>query len=196
MGYGNRGTTLIFQCRFGMDLLPEMEGICEKLSRMSQPPGAEFVSLAPELSLCFCMYAGRAAEDQAGRLCRPREVCRYAVFACRVNGEECTVFEPKRAYTVDIPAEISVTYAKVYDRIKARFSRKVKEEFAGFYEVAFEGGKLSGYKDGDIFYKVNEIRIPITGAMIQAECFYIKAQEMPQLETKSEGYNISMREIQ
>ncbi len=193
---GTGGTTLIFQCRFGMDLLPEMEGICEKLSQMSQPPGAEFVSLAPEYPFVFvCMLDARQKIKQGGCAVRG-EVCRYAVFACRVNGEECTVFEPKRAYTVDIPAEISVTYAKVYDRIKARFSRKVKEEFAGFYEVAFEGGKLSGYKDGDIFYKVNEIRIPITGAMIQAECFYIKAQEMPQLETKSEGYNISMREIQ
>ena len=81
---GTGGTTLIFQCRFGMDLLPEMEGICEKLSRMSQPPGAEFVSLAPEYPFVFVCMLGRAAEDQAGRLCPSAgRVCRYAVFACR-----------------------------------------------------------------------------------------------------------------
>lgn len=193
---GTGGTTLILQSRFGQDILPEMDGICRKLSEMNGISDTEFLSLAPEYPyLSACMLDARQKAKQSGCVIKG-DVCRYTVFACRVNGEECTVFEPKRAYTVDIPAEISVTYAKVYDRTKARFSRKIKEEFAGFYEVAFESGKLSAYRDGDIFYMVNEIHIPITGAMLAAECFYIKAEVMPEFRTKNEGFKISMREIQ
>lgn len=193
---GIGGTTLILQGRFGKDVLPDMEGICRKLGAVDRMPETGFVSLAPEYPFLSASLIDARQKARQGGCVIKGEVCRYTVLACRVSGEECTVFEPKRAYTVDIPAEISVTYAKVYDHTKALLSRKVREEFAGFYEVAFETGKLSAYRDGEIYYTVNNIDIPVTKEMIQSDFFYIKAQEMPFLKTKSEGFHISMREIQ
>lgn len=190
------GTTLIIQGRFGEDILPAMEEICEELGKLDRRPDENFVSLAPGFPFLSAMILDPRQKARQGGCIIKDEVCRYTVFACRVNGEECTVFEPKRAYTVDMPAEISVTYAKVYDHIKTRFSRKVKEEFAGFYEVSFENSRISSYKNGDIYYAVNDINIPVTDDMIQADCFYIKTEIMPELMSKNEGFHITMREIQ
>lgn len=193
---GNGGITLMLQGRFGEDIVPEIEGICKKLSEMDNTVKENFVSLAPEYPFVSARLIDAQQKARQGGCVVKGEVCRYTALACKVTGEECIIFEPKRRYTVDIPAEISVTYAKVYDRIESRVFRRAREEFAGFYEVAFENGALSAYKDGDIYYTINDINIPITNEMIKADCFYIKAEEMPSLKTKSDGFSISMREIQ
>ena len=65
-------------------------------------------------------------------------------------------------------------------------------EFAGFYEVTIEKTSLSAYHDGDIFYQIHEINIPITEEIIKEGRFYIQTNEMPPIRTSNEGYSISV----
>ena len=174
----NGGAVLLFQSYFGEDILPKMEEICEKLSVMEISIKDDFVSLFPE----FPHLSVRLIDAQQ----------KAKMGGCAIKGEECHVFEPKKRQTVDIPAEIQFTCKKMYDRIPGGLFRKERMEFAGFYEVTIENTSLSAYHDGDIFYQIHEINIPITEEIIKEGRFYIKTNEMPPIRTSNEGYSISV----
>lgn len=188
----NGGAILLFQSYFGEDILPKMEEICEKLSVMEISIKDDFVSLSPEFPHLSVRLIDAQQKAKMGGCAIKGEVSRYTIFACRINGEECHVFEPKKRQTVDIPAEIQFTCKKMYDRIPGGLFRKERMEFAGFYEVTIENTSLSAYHDGDIFYQIHEINIPITEEIIKEGRFYIQTNEMPPIRTSNEGYSISV----
>ena len=144
----NGGAVLLFQSYFGEDILPKMEEICEKLSVMEISIKDDFVSLFPEFPHLSVRLIDAQQKAKMGGCAIKGEVSRYTIFACRINGEECHVFEPKKRQTVDIPAEIQFTCKKMYDRIPGGLFRKERMEFAGFYEVTIENTSLSAYQIG------------------------------------------------
>lgn len=189
----NGGVTLLLQGKFSEEI--DIQKLCEALNAL-QPnlQEREFIPLAPEYRGVSVRLIDAQQKAKQGGCTVREEVCRYTVYACEMNEDECIIYEPRRKYYVDVPAEVSITYAKVYDRTKGFFTRKVKETFAGFYEVVFEQKKFLNYRDGAIFYKIGEVQIPVTYEMIQAECFYIKADEMPVFRTENGGFRIKMEE--
>lgn len=188
----NGGATIVLQSRFGEDLIPKMENICEKLNKMEISIKDDFVSLSPEFPHLSVRFIDAQQKAKMGGCIIKGEVSRYTIFACHVNGEECHIYESKRRQTVDIPAEIHFICAKMYDKIPGGLFRKEREEFAGFYEVTMENTSLSVYHDGDIFYQIHEINIPITEEIMKAGLFYIKSDKMPPIRTSNEGYSISV----
>lgn len=197
---GNGGMTVVIQSKFGEDVTLQMDKICEKLSTMDNAYNEEFVSLAPEIPFVYAMLldAKRTAQAKArGGLTIKGDVSRFTVLACKIKDEECTIFEPGKKQVVDIPAEIRITYQKVYDHATTGFLRKKQvDTFAGFYEVKISDNCVNTYQNGAICYNVDDINIPVTKAMIEAESFYIKAETMPSFRSLNEGYSISVTEIE
>ena len=189
----NGGITLLIQGKFGEDI--DIQKLCGALNAL-QPnlQEREFIPLSPEYRGVSVRLIDAQQKARQGGCTVREEVCRYTVLACEMKDEECILYEPKKKYYVDVPAEVSITYAKVYDRTRGFLTRRVKETFAGFYEVIIEQKKVSNYHDGDVFYQIGDTQIPVTNEMIQAECFYIKADEMPVFRTENGGFRIKMEE--
>lgn len=190
------GTTLVVQCPFSEDIEARMPELCAYLNETNPDLTGDFALLGTAFpGISMRLMDARAKAREGGGCKLAGAVCRVAVFAARISGDTCTIYEPNKHFTVDIPVEITVGYERVMDtRTKGVFRRKEEKEFSGFYEVWFENKKVANYRDGSIYYTVNQINIPVTAQMIQADQFYIKNPQMPELKSSGEGYHITMKE--
>lgn len=192
----NGGMTLIIKSRFGEDIIENIEKICEELNRQGNIVRDRFYTIDSQISVRFVDTVERIKN---GGCSINANVSRYTVLACRLEEDNCVIFEPLKRYTVDIPAEVKVSGAKVYDRVEKGFLRKkVEEIFSGYYEVQIEMDTSSSYEDGDIYYLISEddLGIPVTEKMIEVENFYIQTDKMPVFKTEKKGFHISIEDIQ
>ena len=199
--FGNEGVkwdsspsqdVLIIRSTFGQPVISEKEEIANALSALRGLPEGEFVHLYDNV---YARYVS-AREFAQNNGCAIQGVgCRYTVFAFRRNLETDTglIYESsnqimiKNYCDVTVNATVSVTR---HVETRGLFKRKIETEFLA---ISVSDNVLSGYTDGDIFYTLRNIEIPVTGEMISRGVFYVKSEELPEFGVKNPGIELSIQ---
>ena len=68
-----------------------------------------------------------------------------------------------------------------------------REVDTGFYSLTFLDPCPPGYQDGDIFFTMGGLRIPVTRAMLEQKVVYFKTPAPPMPETQNTGLQLLQR---
>ena len=120
---------------------------------------------------------------------------RYTFFIYKVIEGAVEVYKPlpgMGSYFQDISMTITVKIQEEYKKEKTGILG-TREELVptGFYSVSFLGEcNSSQYEDGELYYEVGSIKIPITRKMIEQKRIFIRTEEKPRLIADNEGIKV------
>ena len=191
---------LLFRCPFGEHPFDKIEELLACIRNIPLTDGV-FSEFSFEERNYGVRYLNPTQIIKHGGCDNAPVMCSIMLLACSIEGDTLCVYPPQSEKTekqqyIDRPLQIVITYSEEVLRTKKLF--KVTETPTGFYILDTDciGDALGriGYTDGDIYYSVDGIRIPITRGMIDREV-YVKADEAPMLTTSRLGLEVIMEKV-
>ena len=179
---------LLVQTPFGSSAVELMEDLCKRMEKAALPPD-KYTELLPGVWVRFVTAADKA---RMGGCPINAEACTYTVFSCYTDGEICSIFAPQNQAMIsafcNIPMEIHVTVTQ-QTRVEGLFKKRTV--FTGYYTMSFPKGFDSGYKDGDLIYRIKDFSVPITKMMLEQGTVYIKTDIKPEVVSKNKGLKLT-----
>lgn len=182
---------LLVKSAFEKPLSGEEENIAAALSELKSLPEGEFVKLYDNV---YARYVSAREFGQNNGASITGGGARYTVFAVFLNREEGKglIYESSNQVMIknycDIIAEATITCTR-YMTVRGLFKRKTETDF---WTVSVEDSILLGYNEGDLYYKLRNIEVPITRDMISRPEFYIRAEEVPEFGTRNPGIHLTI----
>lgn len=130
------------------------------------------------------------------------ESASYTVFPCMSNGTEINIYSQSTSrvqHHVDykISLEVSIYKKYNYEVKKANWFTKAQniQIFSGFYKILFsdiflELVNTSFFNEGDLYFNVNEFKIPINDEVIKQKEVYIRCNKRPDVKTIREDIEL------
>ena len=186
-------TVLVVQTPYGKSPLDQMEAICEKMSAASLAED-NYTEVMPNIWVRLVT----AAQKVRNKGCPIRGLASSStVFCCEMQGDACLVHAPQgpRNVSVDIPAQMNFSVQRQTTMVKSGFLGlgAAREVDTGFYSLTFLDPCPPGYQDGDIFFSMGGLRIPVTRAMLEQKVVYFKTPAPPMPETQNTGLQLLQR---
>lgn len=180
---------LIIQMPYGQRPLKLMNDLCQQMKNINFEQGkyceiqhgiyGRFVSPGEKASRGGCPINGEAST--------------YTIFCCDkddVTGV-CKIFEPTSqgmsSPFCDIPIKLSYRVKKMEH--EGGFIRK-RVVSNGFYKISFPDSSYDGYKDGDLFYQIGDLKVPITNTMLKRREFFVKSERIPEIYSSNTGLHL------
>ena len=179
---------LLVQTPFGSSAVEIIEDLCQRMAKTTLPPD-KYTELMPGVWVRFVTAAYKA---RMGGCPIHMEACTYTVFSCYTEADICSIFAPQNQAMIsaycNIPMEIHVTVAQ-QTRVEGLFRKRTVS--TGYYTMAFPKGFDSGYKDGDLVYRIKDFSVPITKMMLEQGTVYIKTDIKPEVVSKNKGLKLT-----
>lgn len=175
---------LLFKSDLDADIANRIESLCEKMTDMNFTNSNVYTEIDKGIfvkSLPFGIKNTTVVDSG-----------RYYVYACKKEGDIYKVYAPPTSgmgehfADIFVKLEINVSIREENKEVTEGmlFNKKTYLKPSGFYFVSFmDGFDVSKYKDGDIYYMVHGVKIPITKIMIEKKEIYIKTDNRPELKT-------------
>jgi len=178
---------LLVQTPFGSSAVEVIEELCLRMAKTALAPD-KYTELLPGVWVRFVTAADKA---RMGGCPIHAEACTYTVFSCFTEGETCSIYAPQNQAMIsaycNIPLEVPVTVAE-QTRVEGLFKKRTVS--TGYYTIAFPQGLDSGYKDGDLIYRIRDFAVPITRQMLEQGTVYIKTDIKPEVVSKNKGLKL------
>lgn len=114
---------------------------------------------------------------------------RYYVYACEEKNGDYYIYPPPSggmgSHYTDVRLILRVSYEIEMKTVKEGFLKnKINRVSSGYYSVLFQPEfDISHYNNGDIYYYIGDIKIPITKNMLQLERIFIKTDNKPEMQS-------------
>ena len=178
---------LIIQTPYGVNPVDEIQKICEKLTTI-QLDRSEFRMIYEGVWGRIVTAADRVLQQGCPL---NGEASTYTVFSYEIEDDHFKIFAPQNQAMItsscDIPIEIQITVKCTTRQEGFIHKRQVP---TGFYSIVFPTHISRNYMDGDIYYMVQNMQIPITKKMLENQTIYIKTNEKPVVKSRNRGLRL------
>jgi hypothetical protein len=165
-------------------MLPQ---ICEAMSQ-KVINGQRYTEVMPGV---WARYVSATDKARLGGCPLNAEASTYSVFACQVDEDVCGVYAPQEKgmirFSCDIPLEVHVD---VIQQIRREGFFKKKEVPTGYYTISFPEGFVHSLQDGDLAYKVDQFKVPVTKKMVEQGTVYVKSEIRPEMVSCNKGIKL------
>lgn len=180
--------TLVVRTPFGVSAAALMPELCPELGHFELRQ-EQFVEIRAGIWIRYVTAGARARMNGGCPLYG--EACTYAVFACRIQGDECSVYAPSdrgvNFPTLDVPLRVHV---EVFPVTKMGGVLRRKPVFTGFYGIGLPGPGMGVPGDGTLRYAAGDMVIPVTDGMMAQGAVYVKTDVEPRIFSANPGLQL------
>ena len=178
---------ILIQTPFRVNAAEKMEEICQAMTEKGVN-GQRYTEVLPGI---WARYVSATDKAKQGGCPLNAEASTYAVFACEMDGGTCNVYAPQEKgmirFSCDIPMELHVD---VIHQVRREGLFKKREVPTGYYTLVFPEGFVHSLRDGDLAYKVDGFKIPVTRKMVEQGTVFVKSEIRPEMVSCNKGVKL------
>ena len=184
----NGADALIVQTAYGeaVEMGELCRGLEEKIEKIEMLQG-KYVRILPTV---WCRYISSIEKAKSNGCTINGEPATYTVFACVFdrNTGSGKIYESQNDGMIKPCCDIQVQFhIDVIKELEIKGLFRKHEVDTGFYSLNFPEVSYGGYMDGDLFYCVAGLEVPITKEMFERRKVYVKTAEEPEVKSKNKG---------
>ena len=173
-----------------------LDKLCDALNKKDVMP-TQYTELAPDMPDVWIRAVSASEKAKMGGCTLLDKPATYTVIAYDQKDEEVFLYMPQantmNKHFCHVSFSVEIMVRRVMQEAKRLFRSNEFYE-TPFYMISFPNSIADLYHDGDIYYEIDHLVIPITKDMIKNGAVYIQSGETkPVIKTQNPGMKLTIK---